>query len=74
MSLNKRRGDKKNKKVMTNDELNHFLDPIGRDEADQQVIETSVERVVAALEELQRVSQATRHRIENEFNKQLEGK
>ena len=40
---------------MTNDELNHFLDHVGRDEEDQQVIHTTAMTAVAALEELQRV-------------------
>jgi len=40
---------------MTNDELNHFLDHVGRDEESQQVIHTTAMTAVAALEELQRV-------------------
>ena len=44
---------------MTNDELNHFLDHVGRDEEDQQVIHTTAMTAVAALEELQRVFNTT---------------
>lgn len=49
---------------MTNEELNYFLDKIGRDEAGHQVIQANAKIAVAALEELQKVFNATMNSIE----------